>query len=141
MSLIYWDTMLFVYLLEDQPQFAKRVQAIVKKMEMRRDTLCTSALTVGEALVGPLKLGKNEIAREVRSYFDSPAVEILPFTIETAERYASLRADHRIAPADAIHLASASLRGVDLFLTNDDQLRKLTIPGIQFIAGLDVNIF
>jgi len=38
-------------------------------------------------------------------------------------------------------LASAAEAGVDLFLTNDRQLPGLVIPGIQFIAGMGVNLF
>jgi predicted nucleic acid-binding protein len=46
-----------------------------------------------------------------------------------------------VAPADAIHLAAAAHSGVNLFLTNDEKLQRLVIPGIDFIAGLDVNLF
>jgi predicted nucleic acid-binding protein len=70
-----------------------------------------------------------------------PAVELLPFTIETAERYARIRGDNRVSPPDAIHLASAAHAGVDLFLTNDRRWQGLVIPGIDFIAGMDVNLF
>ena len=39
--------------------------------------------------------------------------------------------------ADAIQLACAAHYGVDLFITNDQHLHKLTIPGIGFIAPLE----
>jgi hypothetical protein len=54
---------------------------------------------------------------------------------------ARIRANNRVSPADAIHLASAAQSGVNLFLTNDRVLPKLVISGIDFIAGLDVNLF
>jgi len=57
------------------------------------------------------------------------------------ERYGRIRGAFRVTPADAIHLASASQAGVDLFLTNDRELSDLVIPGIHFIAGLDVSLF
>ena len=53
MSLVYWDTMLFAYLLEAHPQFKVRVSQIAHRMEERGDTLCTSVFTVGEVLAGP----------------------------------------------------------------------------------------
>jgi len=46
-----------------------------------------------------------------------------------------------LAPADAIHLACAAQAGVDVFLTNDQGLARQIVPGIQFIAGLDCNLF
>jgi len=39
------------------------------------------------------------------------------------------------------NVASAATAGVDLFVTNDPALRKLRIPGIRFMAGLDGKIF
>jgi predicted nucleic acid-binding protein len=52
-----------------------------------------------------------------------------------------LRATANVSPADAIHLACAASSGVDLFITHDKTLHKLRVNGIQFIAGLDVNVF
>jgi predicted nucleic acid-binding protein len=140
-SRIYWDTMLFVYWIEDHPDHAGRVQAIFEKMEERGDSLCTSAFTLGELLAGPLKTGAADIAERIRGFLRSPAVQLMPFTEATAERYATIRALHRVSPADAIHLASAAQEGVDLLLTNDQRLRGLTIPGIHFIAGMNVDLF
>ena len=68
-------------------------------------------------------------------------MRILPFNLEAADRYAKIRAQHRVSPADAIHLAAASLAQVDVYLTNDERLKKLLIDGIQFIVGLDGSIF
>lgn len=141
MSRIYWDTMLFVYWLEDNPAYVKRIQQILSKMEERRDRLFTSAFTVGEVLVGPYKLGSLDTGREIREFFESSFVEIIPYTLATADLYAKIRADQGVAPPDAIHLACAAHAGTDLFLTNDLGLTGKVIPGIQFIAGLNTNLF
>jgi len=141
MSLIYWDTMLFVYWLEEHPEYAPRVRTILSRIQEREDVLCTSAFALAELLVGPYKTGSPELAQEIRAAVQPPFVRIIPFTSDTAEHYARIRAKHRIAPADAIQLACASEARVDLFLTNDRGLAGKTIPGIQFVAGLDVNLF
>jgi len=140
-SLIYWDTMLFVYLMEYYPDHGPRTEKIRSKMQKRGDTLCTSVFTVGELLTGCYKRGEQALAVQVRDALQPPTVELLPFTFEVAERYAQIRAAHRVAPADAIHLATAAVARTNLFLTNDLKLQKLTIPGIDFVAGLDVNLF
>jgi len=141
MSRIYWDTMLFVYWLEDHPRYAKRVRRILSKMKERQDQLCTSSFTVGEILVGPYKMGASETTRQIREVFKAPFVEVIPYTIETADLYAGIRAQHGVSPADSIHLACAAQARIDLFLTNDAALVGKVIPGIQFIAGLDSNLF
>ncbi len=141
MSRIYWDTMLFVYWMEDHPVYAKRIRHILTRMEERQDRLCTGAFTVGEVLVGPYKMRDVNTATQIRAFFESSFVEIIPYTLKTAELYARIRTDHGVSPADVIHLACAAQSGTDVFLTNDVSLIGKVIPGIQFIAGLDTNLF
>lgn len=141
MSQIYWDTMLFVYWFEDHPDYAKRVQRIYSRMEERRDTLCTSVFTLGEILTGLYQKGAFDLASRIRDLFRPPHIIVLPFSLATVESYAEIRAQHRVPPADSIHLATASAAKVDLFLTNDRRLLSLVVPGINFIAGMDVNLF
>ena len=141
MSRIYWDTMLFVYWLEDHPEHADRVQHIFGAMKRRQDILCSSVMTFGEILTGPYQKNASESVTRIRNFFQPEHVQLLPFAVETADRYAQIRGQHRVTPADAIHLATASYAGVDLFLTNDRSLQKLVIPGIDFIAGMEVNLF
>jgi predicted nucleic acid-binding protein len=110
-------------------------------MQARGNRRCTSVFTVGEVLTGFYKRQAMELASQVRKTFHSPQIELISFTAETADRYAGIRAGHRVSPADAIDLACAASAGVDLFLTNDHRLQSLAIPGIHFIAGMDVNLF
>lgn len=140
MSRIYWDTMLFAYWLEDHPEFARRVQEIHRHMEQRHDVLCTSAFALGEVLVRAYKTKDVDMRRAIHEYFQTPALELLPFDAQTADIYAQIRAEHSVTPADAVHLATAVQTNAHLFLTNDRRLRRLTIPGIHFIAGLDTNL-
>ena len=77
----------------------------------------------------------------IQEAFRNPRYEIAPFILETSERFAQIRGAHHVKPADAVHLATAAQMKVNLFLTNDRRLSKLIIPGIDFIAGLDVNLF
>ena len=141
MSLVYWDTMLFIYWLEAHPQYGKQVERIHQRMSQRGDQLCTSVFTVGEILTGSYGRGRMGEVQQSHNYFASGAVRLLPFNTETADRYARIRAQHKVPPADAIHLASASVAQVDLYLTNDARLKRLLIEGIDFITGLDGAIF
>lgn len=141
MSRIYWDTMLFIYMLEGNADFGPRVLQISEEMSRRGDTLCTSVFTVGEVLIGPQKLRATKAISQVKDYFERGDVELIPFTTKTAQTYAQIRAENPVQPADAIHLASAAEARSNLFFTNDRRLQRLQIPGIQFIAGLDGVIF
>jgi uncharacterized protein len=136
-SLIYWDTMLFIYWLEMNPSHAKQVEKIYSRMEERGDQLCTSVFTLGEVLTGTYKTAGADEVQKIRDYFESPAIRLLPFNTDVADRYAKIRVRWRVSPADAIHLASAAVAGTDLYISNDASLKKLSIEGISFIAGLD----
>ncbi len=133
--------MLFIYLMEGSPQFAPKVARIQKQMEVRGDKLVTSVFTLGEVLAGPRKLGAQDGINAVKAYFQSGVVELLPFNWETSDRYSALRSTFNVTQADAIHLATAAIAGVDAFVTNDRELQRLRIPGIAFVIGLDGKVF
>lgn len=141
MSRIYWDTMLFIYWMEDNPQFAARVNAIRSRMWERNDELITGALTVGEVLAGVYRKATVERARETKAMLESAVDLVVPFTMETADLYGQIRGSMNVPPADAIHLASAAQARTDLFLTNDNRLVGKFVPGIQFIASLQAPLF
>ncbi len=141
MSRIYWDSMLFVYRLEDNPQFAKRTGAIHTKMKERGDELVTSAFTFGEVLAGVYRAGAVRAADESRRLLRRVISEVIPLDLEASEHYARIRGTQGVAPADAIHLACAVQAKVDLFLTNDKRLLGKFVPGIQFIATLETPLF
>ncbi len=86
------------------------------------------------------KRGAMETAALSGNFFRQDSVEVIPYTLETADLYADIRAKIGVSSSDAIHLACAARAGTDLFLTNDKNLVGKVIPGIQFIAGLDSNI-
>jgi uncharacterized protein len=132
--------MLFIYWLEGGRQYSPRVQEILQRTIERDDQICTSSLAVGETLVGFKKRGAVDTLREVQDFFRHGPVEVIPYTLQVADLYADIRAKHGVSSADGIHLACAASIGTDLFLTNDKRLVGKSIPGIQFIAGIDTNI-
>ncbi|MGH7414441.1 MAG: type II toxin-antitoxin system VapC family toxin [Candidatus Rokuibacteriota bacterium] len=136
MSRVFWDTNVFIYLLEDFGPQSDRVAALRERMLERADDLCTSALTLGEVLVKPAEQG-NEALRQRYEDVLSQTARLIGFDREAARRYAEIRRNRSIRPPDAIQLACAAQVGVDLFITNDDRLSRLTIPGIQFLVPLD----
>ena len=134
-SRIFWDTNLFIYLIEDFRDLSERVTVLRRRMLERGDELCTSALTLGEILIKPLEAGNDSLARRYESVLLQGA-EIIPFDVEPARLYASIRRDRTIRPPDAIQLACAAHARVDLFITNDDRLSAKSIPNIHFGSSL-----
>ena len=135
MSRVFWDTNLFVYLLEDFGELSERVAGIRQHMLARGDQLCTSTLTLGEVLVKPLEAGDTALAQRFEEVISGTAL-VIPFDGAAARTFARFRADRSLKPPDAIQLACAAQANTDLFITNDDRLARTVAPGVQFIVSL-----
>jgi predicted nucleic acid-binding protein len=140
MSRIYWDTMLFVYLLEDNPTYSERVHALLSRARRRNDVLFTSCLALGEIMAGVEKSAQPQSAQSVREALVRMGFSFLPFDEGAVSTFSRLRAREGLKAPAAIHLACAASAGVDLLLTGDKQLIRLDVPGIQFIADFNSSI-
>jgi predicted nucleic acid-binding protein len=136
MSRIFWDTNLFIYLLEDYGNLSKAVAQLRSKMLVRGDQLLTSTLTLGEILVKPTEQGETDLCAKYEQVISSAAV-IISFDLKAARIYAELRTERSLKAPDAIQLACAANAAVDLFVTNDERLQGKHVQGIQFIVPLD----
>jgi predicted nucleic acid-binding protein len=135
MARVFWDTNLFMYLVEGGP-LKDAVVALLRRMIERDDKLYTSALTLGEVLVKPSEGGERDLEQEYLELFRSPKLTVVPFDLRTAPYYGRIRRDPTIGPPDAIQLACAAAAEIDLFITNDDRLSRRTIPEIKFVCSL-----
>ena len=107
MSRIFWDTNLFIYLLEGSGPQSARVTEIRERMLERDDELCTSTLTLGEVLVKPAEQGNEALCQRYEDVL-AQAARLIAFDRETARRYAEIRRN-REHPAAGCH--PACLRG------------------------------
>ena len=136
MSRIFWDTNLFIYLLEPSEEFSVLTKELRTRMLRRGDQLLTSAITLGEVLVKPTQAGDAERCRKYERAI-SAAATVIPFDTKAARYYASIKSGRSVQAPDAVQLSCAASAGVDLFITNDNRLHNKQVPGIQFIVPLD----
>ncbi len=136
MSRIFWDTNIFIYLFEDYGKFSQKAAELREKMLRRGDQLLTSTLTLGEVLVKPMQADDQELCQKYETSISNTAI-VLPFDLQAARLYASLRTDKTLRAPDVVQLSCASVGGADLFVTNDNRLHGKDVPGIQFIVPLD----
>ncbi len=137
MSRVFWDAMLFIYLLEGHPRFAPAVLAVLAQSRRRGDVLFTSYLSLAEAAVG--MAGGETSAIILRKTLDEMGFTLVGFDDESVEPFRRLRAEFGLKSPDSLHLACAAANKTDLFLTGDKQLlkKRLHVPGIQFIADFE----
>jgi predicted nucleic acid-binding protein len=140
MSRIFWDSMLFIYLIEGHPRFSLRVEYLLRRSLEREDRLFTSHLAVGEVTAGMRTSAHPQWPESARQTIDEFGLSYLPFGETAIAPFSTIRATTRIKTADAINLSCAAAAGIDLFLTGDKQLVGIDIPGIQFIAEFNSSI-
>jgi predicted nucleic acid-binding protein len=137
LSRIFFDTNLFIYLLEDFGALTRKTKNLIERMIERQDELITSALTVGEVLVKPLANNDSDWADRYEKLLDTPGISVVPFDRAAARIFAQLRADRTLRAPDAIQLACAAQAKCEVFITNDDRLSRRLVPGLHFIVSLD----
>ncbi len=133
---IFWDTNLFIYLIEETPNSFEEVISLRKAMLKNGDRLATSTLTIGEVLVKPIQEKATALIEQYKKLFYSPSIEMISFSEAAAEKYAEIRATHTIKPPDALQLSCAFIAKTDTFVTNDSRLSSRDIAGIRNIISL-----
>lgn len=134
---VFWDTNLFIYLIEQHPIFQSKVHALYERQRSQNEKIATSMLTLGELLTQPLRHGHSDLAHQYIDLLTSGStIELIPFDRPAAEHYAVIRAQSSIRQPDAIQLACAAAHQVEVFYTNDRNLWDIRVPGIKSIRGL-----
>ena len=136
MSRIFWDTNLFIYLFEGGGPMYQRVAKLRESMRSRGDQLLTSAWTLGEILMKPIRSEQPELVREYETAITQTAL-VIPFDTKAARIFARLRSSRNVSAPDAVQLACAAVAGTDVFITNDERLQRHQVEGIQFVVPLD----
>lgn len=134
---IFFDTNLFIYLIEGVGENKQRAIDLVEGASRRGFEIVTSSLTLGEVMVHPIKIGDLKRAEEYETLLGPPAVTLIDLNRNVARRFAAIRADKTIKAPDAIQLACAASVGCDLFITNDERLTAKIVPGIHFITSFN----
>ena len=121
---VYFDTNVFIYLIEGYAVFETSLNEIRDSIFHREAEIFTSELTLCEVLVSPFRSNNSELALLYRQFLEeSGAFTLLPTTRETYIRASLYRAQIGLKMADAIHVATAVENGCEVFVSNDAGLK------------------
>ncbi len=129
MNLTFWDSNLFIYLIEEVQPFAQQVEQIVFHMRQERRQLITSALTVCETLVKPVREQRQDLLQKYQELFAQ--ISVVPIEPTLAKTFAQVRAERGIKTPDALQLACALKVNAQHFITNDNRLSGFSHPGLS----------
>lgn len=120
------DTCIWIYHLEQHPEYADAAGAVVAAVEQGRCRGVISELTLMELTVLPLKLGRQDIADEYELLLTNfPNLNLLPISREVLLQAAEIRSRYRLRTPDAIMVATALVAGASLLVGNDRSLKQV----------------
>ena len=127
-ALVGLDAAIWIYEFEANPKYGPIIHPFFRdRLDAGKNRFGASLVTLAEVLVQPIALGRKDLADRYRAAFLPRAgFEAWEMTRDVIERAAELRAKYRIKLVDALHLAAAILNRANLFLSNDDDLLRVT---------------
>ena len=132
---IFLDTAPLIYFIEEEENFSSLLNNLFSPSNNCR--FVTSAITLPEVLVMPLRKGKTELAKRYKEIITlSENVDIFDINVSIAEETAKIRAGYSIKTPDAIQLATAKYCFVDYFLTNDYRLKSFKDLSVITLSDL-----
>ncbi|MFP5461381.1 MAG: type II toxin-antitoxin system VapC family toxin [Gammaproteobacteria bacterium] len=123
MSLIYLDTCLLIYLVEQDPVFSSRIAEAIEREPAA--SFAISPLVRMECLVRPLRDGNLVIQRRFEHAFDTLVMLDIPAAV--FDEAGVLRARFGLRTPEAMHLACAQHHGCQALWTNDDRLARASL--------------
>jgi predicted nucleic acid-binding protein len=122
------DANCFIYLIEGS-NFMDTLKELFQNIEAGNISAVASTLTMTEILTGAYKSGDSKLIEEYRNLFKSfPHLRFRNLDSVIADRSAQLRVSRGLKTPDAIHLATAMVEEVEIFITNDIHFKGVQFP-------------
>jgi predicted nucleic acid-binding protein len=121
---VYFDTMVFIYLVEGFAELEKQLLEIRDSLLRGEAEVFTSELTRCETLVVPFRNNAAKLIANYREFIESSgAFTVQPASRETWLRAGLYRAQFGLKAPDAIHMATAVETDCEVFVTNDAAIK------------------
>ena len=126
------DTAIFIYFIEENPQFLPAILPLFQEADQGKRELVTSALTLLEVLVVPYRAGNRLLAERYEALLTrSRGIRLVDLSHDQLRAAAQLRAATGVKTPDALQLVAAIGAGCTTFLTNDRRLPP--VPGLRVV--------
>ena len=136
-KIVFIDTAPFIYHIEEVGDYREMLHEFFAALDNGHIRAVTSVVTIMEVLVKPYRLQLNDlVSRFENAILNKMFIEVIGINLEIAKLAARIRADNKVALADAIQLASADYFNAAFFLTNDKRIRQVTNAKIVCLDDL-----
>jgi len=123
---VYVDTNAVIFRVQLIEPHLTASDPLWKALRARTCQVMTSNLTLMEVLIKPIRDGDLALASLYRHVvLATVGLHCVPISLDILESAAGLRAKHRLKTPDAIHAATAVAQGCTLFVTNDQDFKRI----------------
>lgn len=120
--MVYLDTCLVIYLVENHTVFAPIIERHILHTDVTKFAI--SPLVKAEALVLPFRKNNNLLIEKYQDFFSN--IEMLPMAEIIFTQSAQLRAKYpHLKTPDALHLSTAQYHNCSAFWTCDARLQRV----------------
>lgn len=120
------DTMVFIYLFEDSPQFGSVSEFILEQVGLGKFEGVVTPITAAELMVKPIQNRRYDLADRYRLALRSMQnVVPVAFSFETGLLAGSLRAKYGLPLPDMIQVACAMESRSPTLITNDKVMERI----------------
>lgn len=120
------DTMVFIYLFEDSPQFGSVSEFILEQVGLGKFEGVVTPITAAELMVKPIQNRRYDLADRYRLALRSMQTVVpVAFSFETGLLAGSLRAKYGLPLPDMIQVACAMESRSPTLITNDKVMERI----------------
>ncbi len=127
--MIYLDATVFLHAALDLGTKGERARGLLKNIEAGTEKAATSILTFDEVAWNVRKeRGFKSSMPAAKSFLEMPNLNFIDANIEVVLKAYNIMKEYRLAPRDAIHAASAIIKGIGIIISEDsdfDDIKEL----------------
>ncbi|MBX2996988.1 MAG: PIN domain-containing protein [Caldilineaceae bacterium] len=128
---------MYIYYFERNKTFSALARTIFGYVEENQEnvTLCTSGVTLVEALIHPLRNGRTELVDGYKKLLlSTQGVQLIHLNTDGYLSAALLRAKYNLRTPDALQLGASIQHGCEVFITNDRRLKRVSEINVLVLA-------
>lgn len=122
---VFLDTTPIIYFLDEDINYAEKVKKIFSDILENEKQMITSTITCTEYMIYPYRMRNEEKIGAFLEFLTDCDIPMCSIDVKIAMKAAQIRAEYKdFKTMDSLQLAVACVKGCDLFLTNDKQLKQ-----------------
>ena len=134
---VFLDTAPLIYFIEGNSPHQAKLKDIFAALDKGEFTFVTSALTILEVLVQPIRKNRQDLVNQYKHILTTASgISIIEINTTIAFKAAELRAKYNLKTPDSIQVAVALEHGANYFFTNDFRLKTVTEIEIITVQNL-----